>query len=90
MGSPGARGQFPASKLIIAIGLGLGLAITAVALMPLSHALTGSVRPHVPLGAVGGRGLGAAQRGGHCAHARSKRSGWAAEPSIRPYAVLVP
>ena len=50
MGSPGTRGQFPASKLIIAIGLGLGLAITAVALMPLSHALTGSVRPHVPLG----------------------------------------
>ena len=35
--------------LIIAIGLGLGLAITAVALLPLSHALTGSLRPHVPL-----------------------------------------
>jgi putative ABC transport system permease protein len=34
--------------LIIAIGLGLGLAITATALLPLSHALTGSLRPHVP------------------------------------------
>ena len=31
--------------LIIAIGLGLGLAITAMALLPLSHALTGSLRP---------------------------------------------
>jgi putative ABC transport system permease protein len=36
--------------LIIAIGLGLGLAIAATALLPLSHALTGSIRPHVPLG----------------------------------------
>ena len=36
--------------LIIAIGLGLGLAITAVALLPLSHALTGSLRPYVPTG----------------------------------------
>ncbi|MEA2312947.1 MAG: putative transport system permease protein [Solirubrobacteraceae bacterium] len=36
--------------LIIAIGLGLGLAITAVALLPLSHALTGTFRPYVPLG----------------------------------------
>jgi putative ABC transport system permease protein len=36
--------------LIIAIGLGLGLAITAVALLPLSHALTGSLRPYVPAG----------------------------------------
>jgi putative ABC transport system permease protein len=35
--------------LIIAIGLGLGLAISATALLPLSHALTGSLRPHVPL-----------------------------------------
>jgi putative ABC transport system permease protein len=34
--------------LIIAIGLGLGLAITAIALLPLSHALTGSLRPFVP------------------------------------------
>jgi putative ABC transport system permease protein len=34
--------------LIITIGLGLGLAIAATALLPLSHALTGSVRPHVP------------------------------------------
>jgi putative ABC transport system permease protein len=35
--------------LIIAIGLGLGLAISATALLPLSHALTGSLRPYVPL-----------------------------------------
>ena len=35
--------------LIIAIGLGLGLAIAATALLPLSHALTGSIRPYVPL-----------------------------------------
>jgi putative ABC transport system permease protein len=34
--------------LIVAIGLALGLAIAATALLPLSHALTGSVRPHVP------------------------------------------
>src|SRR4051794_7792332 len=36
------------AALIIAIGLGLGLAITAVALLPLSHALTGNLRPYVP------------------------------------------
>jgi putative ABC transport system permease protein len=36
--------------LIIAIGLGVGLAITATALLPLSHALTGSLRPYVPAG----------------------------------------
>jgi putative ABC transport system permease protein len=35
--------------LIIAIGLGLGLAIAATALLPLSRALTGSLRPYVPL-----------------------------------------
>ena len=35
--------------LIITIGLGLGLAIAATALLPLSHALTGSLRPYVPL-----------------------------------------
>jgi putative ABC transport system permease protein len=35
--------------LIITIGLGVGLAIAATALLPLSHALTGSLRPHVPL-----------------------------------------
>jgi putative ABC transport system permease protein len=38
------------AALIIAIGLVLGLAITAVALLPLSHALTGNLRPTVPLG----------------------------------------
>jgi putative ABC transport system permease protein len=36
--------------LIITIGLGVGLAIAATALLPLSHALTGSLRPHVPPG----------------------------------------
>jgi putative ABC transport system permease protein len=35
--------------LIITIGLGVGLAIAAAALLPLSHALTGGLRPHVPL-----------------------------------------
>jgi putative ABC transport system permease protein len=39
--------------LIITIGLGLGLAIAATALLPLSHALTGSIRPHVPLDQLG-------------------------------------
>jgi putative ABC transport system permease protein len=41
--------------LIIAIGLGVGLAIAATALLPLSQALTGSLRPHVlagPLAAI--------------------------------------
>jgi putative ABC transport system permease protein len=36
--------------LIITIGLGTGLAIAATALLPLSHALTGSLRPYVPAG----------------------------------------
>jgi putative ABC transport system permease protein len=36
------------AALVIAMGLGLGLAIAATALLPLSHALTGSLRPHVP------------------------------------------
>lgn len=39
--------------LIIAIGLGVGLAIAAAALLPLSHALTGSLRPSVPLDQLG-------------------------------------
>jgi putative ABC transport system permease protein len=47
--------------LIIAIGLGLGLAITATALLPLSHALTGNLRPHIPadwfVGILGGSAL---------------------------------
>jgi putative ABC transport system permease protein len=47
--------------LIIAIGLGLGLAITATALLPLSHALTGSLRPYIPMdwfaGILGGSAL---------------------------------
>ena len=38
------------AALIIAIGLGVGMAIAAAALLPLSHALTGSLRPYVPLG----------------------------------------
>jgi ABC-type antimicrobial peptide transport system permease subunit len=41
------------SIIIIAIGLGVGLAIAATALLPLSHALTGSYRPHVPLDQLG-------------------------------------
>jgi putative ABC transport system permease protein len=36
--------------LIIAVGLGLGLAIAATALVPLSHALTGGLRPYTPAG----------------------------------------
>jgi putative ABC transport system permease protein len=36
--------------LIITIGLGVGLAIAATALLPLSHALTGNLRPYVPPG----------------------------------------
>jgi putative ABC transport system permease protein len=36
--------------LIITIGLGTGLAITATALVPLSHALTGGFRPYAPAG----------------------------------------
>src|SRR5437762_13338723 len=32
--------------LIIAIGLGIGLAIAATALLPLTHALNGSLHPH--------------------------------------------
>jgi len=39
--------------LVITIGLGTGLAIAATALLPLSHALTGSLRPHVPLDQLG-------------------------------------
>jgi putative ABC transport system permease protein len=41
------------AALIIAIGLTLGLAIAATALLPLSHALTGSLRPYVPLDQLG-------------------------------------
>ena len=36
--------------MIVTIGLGLGLAIAAAALLPLSRALTGSIRPYVPPG----------------------------------------
>jgi putative ABC transport system permease protein len=41
------------AALIITVGLGVGLAIAATALLPLSHALTGTLRPHVPLGQLG-------------------------------------
>jgi putative ABC transport system permease protein len=41
------------AALIITTGLGVGLAIAAVALLPLSYALTGSLRPHVPLDQLG-------------------------------------
>jgi putative ABC transport system permease protein len=51
----GTRGQVRSmarweAALIISIGLGVGMAIAAAALLPLSHALTGSLRPYVPLG----------------------------------------
>jgi putative ABC transport system permease protein len=36
--------------LIITVGLGIGLAIAATALVPLSHALTGGLRPYTPAG----------------------------------------
>jgi putative ABC transport system permease protein len=36
------------AALIVTIGLGVGLAIAAAALLPLSHALTGELRPHIP------------------------------------------
>jgi putative ABC transport system permease protein len=36
--------------LIIAVGLGIGLAIAATALLPLTHALTGGLRPYAPAG----------------------------------------
>src|SRR5690606_32382655 len=39
--------------LIVVIGTGVGLAIAATALLPLSHALTGTLRPHVPLDQLG-------------------------------------
>jgi putative ABC transport system permease protein len=38
------------ATLIIVIGLGIGLAITATALLPLSHAVTGGLRPYAPAG----------------------------------------
>ena len=38
------------AALIVTIGVGLGLTIAAVALLPLSHVLTGSILPYVPLG----------------------------------------
>jgi putative ABC transport system permease protein len=41
------------AALILAIGLGVGLAIAASALLPLSHALTGNLKPHVPVGQLG-------------------------------------
>jgi putative ABC transport system permease protein len=43
------------AAMIVAIGLKIGLLIAATALLPLSHALTGTLRPHVPpaqLGAI--------------------------------------
>ena len=41
------------AMLIVTIGLGVGLAIAAAALLPLSHALTGELRPHVPADRLG-------------------------------------
>ncbi|HET6873184.1 MAG TPA: FtsX-like permease family protein, partial [Acidimicrobiales bacterium] len=42
------------AALIITVGLGLGLAIAASALLPLAHALTGSLRPYVPVRPLAG------------------------------------
>ena len=39
--------------LIIAIGLGSAWRSRPTALLPLSHALTGNLRPHVPLDQLG-------------------------------------
>jgi putative ABC transport system permease protein len=41
------------AALIVAIGLGVGLAIAATTLLPLSHALTGTLSPSVPVGQLG-------------------------------------
>jgi putative ABC transport system permease protein len=41
------------AALIVAIGLGVGLAIAATALLPLSHALTGTLTPSVPIEQLG-------------------------------------
>jgi putative ABC transport system permease protein len=41
------------AALIVTIGLGVGLAISAMALLPLSHALTGNLRPTVPADQLG-------------------------------------
>jgi putative ABC transport system permease protein len=41
------------AALIVAIGLGVGLAIAATALLPLSHALTGNLKPYVPADQLG-------------------------------------
>ena len=41
------------AALIVAIGLGVGLAIAATALLPLSHALTGTLTPAVPADQLG-------------------------------------
>jgi putative ABC transport system permease protein len=56
--SGGTRGQVRSmarweAVLTVTIGLGIGLLIAAAALLPLSHALTGSLRPHVPLDQLG-------------------------------------
>ena len=56
--SGGTRGQVRSmvrweAGLIVVIGLGVGLAIAAAALLPLSHALTGHLTPHVPLDQLG-------------------------------------
>src|SRR4051794_6379107 len=56
--SGGTRGQVRSmarweAALTVTIGLGVGLAIAAAALLPLSHALTGTLIPHVPLDQLG-------------------------------------
>jgi putative ABC transport system permease protein len=56
--SGGTRGQVRSmvrweAVLTVTIGIEIGLAIAAAALLPLSHALTGSLSPHVPLDQLG-------------------------------------
>ena len=87
----GTRGQVRAmarweAGLIIAMGLGVGLAIAATALLPLSHALTGSLRPtshpaSSPRSSAAPRCSRCwpwrSRRAGRCAPGRSRRSVWA-------------
>ena len=95
----GTRGQVRSmarweAGLIITIGLGLGLAIAAAALLPLSHALTGSLRPYVPLdqlaailgvsALLGATGIGAADATGAARAAdRGNRAGGVAGSATR-------
>ncbi|MGZ6589882.1 MAG: ABC transporter permease, partial [Solirubrobacteraceae bacterium] len=48
-GTPGQIRSMARWEAGLIITIGLGLAIAATALLPLSHALTGNLRPYVPL-----------------------------------------